>query len=205
MKGAYAMTYKQLKKDVLSLINQYSIAGREIAPTYNNQADYLTRIPTFADDAQVLIATTVKPIPAAVRLCDLDAEDVGGSRLYTMPGNFYKFRSPSILDLSGAEPRRVPLDGYLMDSQFLFGPCDPHQYIVEYYRYPCLLGENPAEEDRLDNTEDVQRVIPYYVAAHLVMYDDSYAHSSLYNEFETRSARLSRSMVTTEESVIDIY
>ncbi|MBO5970145.1 MAG: hypothetical protein J6S14_16830 [Clostridia bacterium] len=200
------MTFAQLKRDALSLINQYSIAGRSIEPTYNNQADYLLRIPTFADDAQVLIATTVKPIPAAVRLCNLDSEIIGDSRLYTMPENFYKFRTSGILDLSGEHVERIPFDGYLMDSQFLLsGNCDPHNLVVEYYRYPSLLGDNPKDEDRLDNTEDVQRIIPYYVAAHLVMYDDSYTHSSLHNEFETRLARLSRSVVTTTESITDIY
>ena len=200
------MTFAQLKRDALSLINQYSIAGREIAPTYNNQADYLLRIPTFADDAQVLIATTAKPIPAATRLCNLDSEEVGESRLYTMPENFYKFRSPGLLDLSGAETQRIPIDGYLMDSQFLLsGKRDPHNYVVEYYRYPTLLGANPKDDDRLDNTEDAQRIIPYYVAAHLVMYDDSYTHSALHNEFETRLARLTRSVVTSVESITNVY
>ena len=199
------MTYGQLKKDVLSLINQYSIAGRVIEPTYNNQADYLLRIPTFANDAQILIATTAKPIPAAVKLCDLDHEPIGDSELYTMPANFFKFRTPYILDMSCAELSRIPVEGYLMDSQFLLGGRDPHKCIAEYYRYPCLLDENPADDARLDNTEDAQRIIPYYVAAHLVMYDDSYAHSALHNEFETRLSRLTRGVVTTLESVQDVY
>ncbi len=199
------MTYAQLKKDVLSLINQYSIAGRVIEPTYNNQADYLLRIPNFADDAQVLIATTAKPIPSAVKLCDLDSEQIGDMTLYTMPGNFHRFRTTGILDLSGGDARRIPIKGYLMDSQFMLGAHDPHQCIAEYFRYPCLLGENPADDARLDNTEDAQRIIPYYVAAHLVMYDDAYHHSALHNEFETRMARLQRSVVTTLESILDVY
>ena len=199
------MTYGQLKKDVLSLINQYSIAGRVIEPTYNNQADYLMRIPGFANDAQVLIATTAKPIPSAVKLCDLDQEAIGNSTLYTMPGNFFRFRTASILDMSGQDLVRIPIEGYLMDSQFILSGADPHQCIAEYYRYPCLLDENPADDARLDNTEDAQRIIPYYVAAHLVMYDDSYAHSALHNEFETSLSRLTRGVVTTLESVQDVY
>ncbi len=200
------MTFAQLKRDALSLINQYSIAGRAIEPTYNNQADYLLRIPTFADDAQILIATTAKPIPAAVRLSNLDSEQIGDARLYTMPENFFKFRTPGILDITSPDAGRIPIEGYIMDSQFLLsGKCDPNNLVVEYYRYPSLLGENPKDEDKLDNTEDVQRIIPYYVAAHLVMYDDSYTHSSLHNEFETRLARLTRSVVTTVEPITNVY
>lgn len=199
------MTYGQLKKDVLSLINQYSIAGRVIEPTYNNQADYLLRIPTFANDAQVLIATTAKPIPAAVKLCDLDSEPIGGAWLYTMPADFFKFRTGAILDMSHTEPRRIPIEGYLMDSQFLLSGADPHKCIAEYYRYPCLLDESPADDARLDNTEDAQRVIPYYVAAHLVMYDDSYTHTALHNEFETRLSRLTSGLSAVIESVQDVY
>ena len=42
------MTYGQLKADVLRLIHQYSIAGNKVATTYNNQQDYLNRIPSLA-------------------------------------------------------------------------------------------------------------------------------------------------------------
>ena len=46
----------------LQLINQYSIAGTSIAPSYNNQQDYLLRIAPLVHDAQNYIATTAKKI-----------------------------------------------------------------------------------------------------------------------------------------------
>ena len=39
------MTYGQMRDRVLMLLNQYSIAGGKIRVTYNNQADYLARVP----------------------------------------------------------------------------------------------------------------------------------------------------------------
>ena len=58
------MTYGEVKRAALLLINQYSIAGREIAASYNNQEDYIRMIPALVDAAMMEIATTVKPIPA---------------------------------------------------------------------------------------------------------------------------------------------
>lgn len=76
---------------------------------------------------------------------------------------------------------------------------------LEYYRYPLLLGANPADKTPLDNTMEAQMALPYYVAAHLVMHDNAFAYSALMNEFETKLARL-REEIHTELTVIeDVY
>ena len=46
------MKYGELRDQVLKLLNQYTVAGAPVAETYNNQADYLKRIPSFANDAR---------------------------------------------------------------------------------------------------------------------------------------------------------
>ena len=56
------MDYKWAREFTLELVNQYSIAGGEIATTYNNQADYLRRIPKLLNDAQVYVATNAGKI-----------------------------------------------------------------------------------------------------------------------------------------------
>ena len=50
------MTYGQMRDRVLMLLNQYSIAGGKIRVTYNNQADYLTRVPGAVNEALVYLA-----------------------------------------------------------------------------------------------------------------------------------------------------
>ena len=47
------MTYGQMRDRVLMLLNQYSIAGGKIRVTYNNQADYLARVPGEVNEALV--------------------------------------------------------------------------------------------------------------------------------------------------------
>ena len=56
------MDYKWARDFTLELINQYSIAGGEIATTYNNQADYIRRIPKLLNDAQIYVATNAGKI-----------------------------------------------------------------------------------------------------------------------------------------------
>ena len=60
------MTYEQVKNQTLKLLNQYSVAGNKVEGSYNNQADYLKRIPELVNDAMVEIATTARKIPQTV-------------------------------------------------------------------------------------------------------------------------------------------
>ena len=45
------MTYGQVRDHVLMLLNQYTIAGSAVEPSYNNQQDYLARIPALVSTA----------------------------------------------------------------------------------------------------------------------------------------------------------
>lgn len=56
------LTLQDVQDTALQLINQYSIAGSLVANSYNNQQDYLLRIPRLVNDAQSYIATTAKKI-----------------------------------------------------------------------------------------------------------------------------------------------
>ena len=48
-------------------------------------------------------------------------------------------------------------------------------------------------------------LIPYYVAAHLVMEDDAFRYASLYNEFENKVARMTPAPYTEIQEVYDAY
>ena len=72
------MLYSEIKRAVLSHINQYSIAGGQVSLTYNNQADYVNRIPQLINEALVNIRTSVKPLPTVVEVgLRLTGEDAG--------------------------------------------------------------------------------------------------------------------------------
>lgn len=207
------MNYGQLKRMTMQLIFSESIAGDPIQATYNNQEDYLRAIPALANDAMMYIATTAKRIPELVPLTQLDPPmDFGTHWLYTMPKDFWRlnnggliWRRPDGYGSSSFERfHKYKLYG---NNKLMIQKNVPHldQMIVEYYRYPVTLGENPNDQTELDNTPDTHAAIPYYVAAQLVMYDDAFRYSALHNEFETRLSRITEPVTVEYAPIEDDY
>ena len=64
------MTYAEIKRQTLELANMYSIAGEPVPGSYNNQQDYLNRIPSLINTALVNIRTLVKRDPVIAPLED---------------------------------------------------------------------------------------------------------------------------------------
>lgn len=199
------MTYKWARDFALKLINQYSISGTEIPGSYNNQTDYLLRIPDLVNDAQVYIATTTGRITEVTTLADLEHVERGAWTEYTLPENCWQL-SGSGLVLTNSDVFQRYNRIYTVGKNKLFVPTDvTRDAIVEYYRYPETLPAKPANDAKLDNSVEAQMAVPYYVAAHIVMHDDAFAYQALYNEFEAKLARLSEPVHGELERVEDVY
>ena len=207
------MTYGQLKKLVTQLIFSESIAGTEIQPTYNNQADYLRMIPGLVNDGMMYIATTVKRIPEMIPLSELTYEEMpNGDRLYTLPEDFWRMHNggivwPKPISWNATAYERFHWYRIYANNKLLVPSRVPNldEMLVEYYRYPHPLSDEPEDTDELDNTPDTQAALPYYVAAHLVLYDDPFRYSALYNAFETRLSRITEPVTTEYSMVDDVY
>ena len=200
------MNYKWARDYILELINQYSIAGAVTPESYNNQADYLARIPKLLNDAQIYVATTVGKIRAVEELENLSCDDNGKWLVYTMPGDFWQLCSGGLIRYDeDNELERCNLYHAIGANQIAVSKSVSGNMSAEYYRLPRPLSENPADDEPLDNTIPAQMALPYYVAAHLVMYDNSYAYQALMNEFETRLARLAESPTIIYGTVADTY
>lgn len=208
------MNYGQLKKQVMQLVFSESIAGNEIPVTYNNQADYIRAIPGLANDCMMYIATTVKKIPEVVPLKSLKQEDFGAYTLYTMPRDFWRLNNggliwqrPDVYNTPRYSYQRF--HGYKLyaNNRLMIANNVPNldQMMVEYYRFPETLGDDPDDLTELDNTPDTHTAIPYYIAAQLVMYDDAFRYSALHNEFETRLSRITEPITTEYAPVDDVY
>lgn len=199
------MNYKWARDFTLQLINQYSVAGKKIPNSYNNQADYINRIPKLLDDAQMYVATTVAPIRMTDDLKNLRCDDNGAWLIYTMPNDCWKVGSGGLIRYDGETFQRFHRYHPVDDNRIAVPRDLTGEVQVEYYRYPKLLGDAPADEDELDNKLPIQMALPYYVAAQLVMQDDAFAFSALSNEFETRLARMGEQAHTDLNTVDDVY
>ena len=197
------MNYGQVRDQVLKLLDQYSVAGQLVSPTYNNQEDYLNRIPALANDAIMQIATTYRKIRAYMRLSDMPSEDLGKEVRYEMPGDFFRFVSGSVVCTTGGYV--LHSNDYMMQGRhYLIVPKDEaDDYSIEYYRYPMLLADRPKDNDVLDNEPETHRAVPYYVAAFLAERDDPHLGAMLNNKYQElvqdMGAGLSAEVHTTGE------
>ena len=213
------MNYGQVKKASLQLIFSESIAGTPIASTYNNQADYERMIPQLVNDCMMYIATSVKKIPAIVPLSDLALDDSNTEYdIYTLPGNCFEMQNGGLV-LShkkndyGEIATRIHKIYRLYGGNQLWLPKGVGSSLslnLEYWRYPDLVSVDPDnppdDEEALDNTPDTHAVIPYWVAAHTVEYDDAHRAAFFYNAFEDRISRLKPNPTFVEDDHInDVY
>lgn len=196
------MNYAEIRDESLKLINQYSIAGSRINDSYNNQLDYLKRIPQLLNDGQMLIATTAKPICALKELRPCTAKPRGGFLLFPLPHDFFRLSGKGLAvfkrgEFSRSHDYRLLGEGSILVLKDLFG-----SVTLEYFRYPAEFGDDVCDDAEADNSPDTHRLLPYYIAAHLAMHDDAYVYSTLLNEFEARLERLKRAP-NAERFVID--
>ena len=197
------MTYGELKRFVLQLLNQYSVAGKEISLTYNNQADLTARIPALVRDGLHYLATSVRRLRTVTELAA--PEQVGQMLVYELPNDCYQMAGGLLrLDRQG---RAVPFREYQvvggrqlwMDRQWA------GRFWLEYFRYPMTPEAEPREDDFLDCPPEAQTAVAYYVAAHLAMEDNNFLYGALYNEFERKMARLQEGAMMQAGVTQDAY
>jgi len=210
------MNYGQVKNQVLQLLNQYTVAGTHVALSYNNQQDYVNRIPALVNDAVLEIATTTRKIQRVLTL-DYDptaaehpAWDEFGDRIrFELPDDFYQFKTGDTFAVTDdgitLHTNRFQLEG----KKYLLIPKkeleDGRTYTITYYRYPRLLGGDPADEDELDNESETHYAVPFYAAAFLVIHDDAFLFSAFYNKYEDKLAKMGPGVSAELRSVADSF
>ena len=204
------MTYGQFKDRVLQLIFSYSIAGDDIELSYNNQAGYVKMIPALLNTCQSDIYQ-IKRIEDSILLSDLDYEDLEGDlRMYFLPDDCLRVKPGLIIPRHHRYQGRVfeRFTGYrLFGGTKLMCPKGlPEDTILEYDKRGLPIPDNPPDTYVLRNPEEINDIMPFYVAAFVVMYDDAFRYSALYNEFETRLQRLLPNQTYTEvNDTFDVY
>ena len=186
------MTYAQCRDAALQIINQYSLGGTVIASSYNNQQDYINRIPNLVNDAMTYIATKIQGIveefiPTTTAWSGLWVK-------FTLPTGGLKLdRIIKIID-----DELVPVTGYkfITDKTITIKAEDIADSVCTYRRMPTLLA-SPLDATVLDIDEANARAIPYYVAAFIVEQDDPQQYGFWFNQFER--------MLVVEDTQVESY
>lgn len=198
------MTYAEIKRATLSHLNQYSIAGAPIASSYNNQADYLNRIPQFINEALVNIRTLVKPEPVVHPLVD-GAEEYGSMLRYQLPEDFWSLKTGGVSVVRDGRFQKT--NNYrLQGKDYILVPKEADgEYTVEYYKYPEQLPMAPVDDFELEEDLEVIQTATYYAAAQLVLHDDETVYAYLYNDYESRLSRIGAGVSVEVQPVQDAY
>jgi len=204
------MTFEQVQNQVLKLLNQYSVAGTPVAPSYNNQQDYLNRIASLANDAMMEIATTARKIPAVLNLSTLTGEDYGDKIRYELPEDFFQFKTGDTFSVTADGGQVLHTNLYQMQGRkYLLVPKseieDGVAYTITYYRYPQLLSAKPNATDELDNVPETHYAVPFYVAAFLAVQDDSFLFATLYNKYEDKLERMGQGVSVEVSTTADVF
>lgn len=196
------MTYGELKEYVLQLLNSYSVAGREVAVTYNDQADLLARIPALTRDGLYYVTTTVRRLRTAAVLNAPAA--MGDLLIYDLPEDCFQLCG-GLWQVQGGEARRIRTYQLLGGRQVLLPGTVRGTILAEYFRYPAVPEGNPADEAVLDCPPEALSAVACYVAAHLAMEDNNYLYTALYKEFETKMLRLREGLQPECGVTEDVY
>ena len=197
------MTYGELKRFALQLLNQYSVAGKEIPLTYNNQADLDARIPALVRDGLHYLATSTRRLRAAVELAA--PEQMGQILVYDLPHDCYQVAG-GLLRMDG-QGQVQPFQNFRVvgGRQIWIDRQWAGRFWLEYFRYPMAPEGTPGEDEFLDCPPEAQTALAYYVAAHLAMEDNNFLYGTLYNEFERKLARLQEGIVMQGGVTQDAY
>lgn len=196
------MTYGEMKKDVLRLLNQYSVGGREVALTYNGQADDVARIPALLRDGLYYITTTVRRLRTARELTE--PERIGSMAAYALPPDFYQLAGGLLrIDDSGCCRTH---DYELLGGNRILVPARQNcTYVAEYFRYPAVAAGQPRDSDPIDCPPEAHGALACYAAAHIAMEDNNFLYGALMNEFERRMAMLQEGVTAQWGMVTDDY
>lgn len=203
------MTYGDIRDTTLKLINQYTRIGNRINLTYNEQDDTINRIPAFANDAQLIIARGPRPIEASQQLDPRGARPIARHLLFTLPEDLIDIQPGGLLVITRHGLTRSS-DFKQMDDDHILVPSELFRHgsvpMLQYYRRPQLLSDNPADDDPMDNVVTAQEPIPYYCAANIALTDnEAYEHSVLFNMWQDKLNELSKPPQAEHNVVENVY
>ncbi|MGD6898600.1 hypothetical protein [Bacillus infantis] len=154
------MNLGEAKKKAISLILEYTNDGGLIGDIEN--ADYLTVMNRFANDAQMEIAKKVG-IPASMIILQPGVQ-VNGYQRYPLPADFMALRSVSRNDCAFHDYK-------VQNGQIWLRTRYDGSFELFYEKVPTLIDPNTPDSYEFEVDLHTQHLIPYYLGG-LVMAEE---------------------------------
>lgn len=195
------MLYAQIKKLVLSLLEQYTAGGVPVEPGFNGQADDLCRIPAFLNAALVNIYTRTTPVTEVAPLNE--GREMGSILLCRLPDNCWRLKTGGVFRVKDGKMEKAD-DFRLMGRNMILVPTHRGEYWAEYCPYPELLPDPVADDYFVDEPAPVLNAAAFYCAAMLVLNRDSHGYAALMNEFDSCLAAIPGGIRAETGTVTDV-
>jgi hypothetical protein len=202
------MKYYEFRDYVLQLIDRFSADGAELRETYNDQGDYMARIPGLCNSAMMDIAANGQALVGVMEPKEEDLTPMaGGFTAVKVPEDFQKMTGDGIPVVR--QGRMTRIKGYYMagKDRVLIRNDLLRDGILEYHRNPVLLDTAPMadiDDQELDGSLEAQLAAGYFVAAMLVLQDDSFAYAALRNEYDDRLTNMKKRLSAEHFYVTDV-
>ena len=152
------MTYGEVRDRALMLTNNYSLAGEKIGESYNNQADYMVRIPALIDEAMLIITSQYRRIQERKELRLDPTYDVVGMPTYKLPDDIMDIVPGGLLVVHENPHRMFRFDSgwEKPDERHIILPKRGRHHLddrvfLEYYRRPKSVWQCVRHDDCLSS------------------------------------------------------
>jgi hypothetical protein len=173
------MNLGEAKKKALALMAEYSVDGVPIPDGEN--ADYLKRMPSFANDAQIEISDKIG-IEASIIISQIGTSGEGYNK-YPLPTDFKDHRFVNFLDERFRDYRIE--NGKLLLKKHYNG-----EFELFYYKIPSEITNTTQDDYEFEVDRHVQYVIPYFMGGMAIQDENPSIADRLLNLYFSKIAAL---------------
>ena len=175
------MKYGLIKRKVLEHLNRATLGGEAISPAYNGQRDDLSRIPGAMNEAVMCVCSLVKPRNHHYYL--EGGEAVGDKVKHPLPEDFRALKGCGVWEVDeNGDTIRTAHEWWMLEDRAILTP--KGRYLIDYYRYPRLLPEDPEDDYEYDEEADTVYAATFYAAAKLALLEDEFVYNVLMHSYE---------------------
>jgi hypothetical protein len=181
----------QIKTKAIQIIRAYSNGGSLVGSGENS--DYILSMNSFINDAQFDLSS-IRPIVKTYKFPTLPDSQTQALKRFKMPSDFAGFK-----ELKNGDFQFTSFD---WEGKTMIIPVSyTGDFALWYYAFPAVYDATTPDSTELDIDLDLQQVIPYYVAGHVIIDENPSLAEFFLNEYNSKKNRQTVPKAITIENV----